>query len=164
MTEWVSALPCLQCDLSGLQGGEKEGEREREGISIERGGNNSGSSQAEVTSQLAGCVNSTSDLYGNRAASSPLPSCALLQPGCGNKGTDIHAPLPPHWLCSCRAVELWAPALDRAGHDRTALAASAGDLGTEDRTLGSEMAQLTWSVSQAVIQTALHLSSQSGSH
>lgn len=71
MAEWVSALLCLQCDLSGLQGGEKEGERER-------GGDNSGSRQAVVTSQLAGCVNSTSDLYGNRAASSPLLSLPLL--------------------------------------------------------------------------------------
>lgn len=43
--------------------------------------------QAAVTSLLAGCVNSTSDLYGNRTASTPLlPSWQTV----GTRGTDLH--------------------------------------------------------------------------
>lgn len=49
----------------------------------QRGGDNSGSRRAAVTSQLAGCVNSTSDLYGNRAAST------LLLSFCQTVGTRV---------------------------------------------------------------------------
>lgn len=50
-------------------------------------GDNSSSRQAAVTNQLAGCVNSTSDLYGNRAISSPLLA------DCGNEERSSFPPL-----------------------------------------------------------------------
>lgn len=52
---------------------------------------------------------------------------------------------------------------DMTGQDSLGSETSAGDFGSEDRTLGSEMAQLAQSASQAVSQTAVQLSSQSGS-
>ncbi|KAA8589620.1 hypothetical protein FQN60_012985 [Etheostoma spectabile] len=98
----VSRVICQVCNE------ERQWEKGREG------GDNFGSRQAVVTSLLpAGCVNSTSDLHGNRAASTPpplpLPSGRLWE-----QGGQIFI-LPLSLSASRQAAELWEAALDRAG-------------------------------------------------
>lgn len=141
MAEWAGALLCLQSDLSGLQGGDRGRERETTPVA----------GQAAVTSLLAGCVNSTSDLYGNRADSTPLlPSDQTV----GTRGDK--SPFYPSLSAPCWAVEFWDTALHRAGHDET------GQLWQRDLSgrpglrglhcwlnLGSEMAQLAQSRCQS---------------
>lgn len=77
--EWLAVLavsPEWFIRFAGRRGRGREGE-----------GDNSSSRQAAVTNQLAGCVNSTSDLYGNRAISSPLLA------DCGNEERSSFPPL-----------------------------------------------------------------------
>lgn len=145
MAEWVGALLCLQSDLSGLQGGDRG-----------RGGGGEATpvaGQAAVTSLLAGCVNSTSDLYGNRTASTPLlPSWQTV----GTRGTDLHftplsLSLPLAGLSSSGKrpwIEQDMTREDSFGRD---LSGRPGFGGLHCRMiLGSEMAQLAESRCQPV--------------
>lgn len=78
----------------------------REETEGERGGEREATSVA-VTSLLAGCVNSTSDLYGTEQP--PLLTSSPLPTGCGNKrGTDFYFTSVP-----------LSSGTDRAGRDGT---------------------------------------------